>query len=94
MIVLERYARAFRVHLLELAASLPCVRPLPVVQRIANRVIGNRLTVVRRQFILPVAVAIDVGDRLNRRSDCVRGVGILDLAQNVWTYVNTLDKKS
>ena len=76
-------ARTFRAHLLELTADLPRVCPCSIVQRITNRVVGDRLTVVRRQFILPVAVAIDVGDRLNRRSDCARGVGILDLTQNV-----------
>ena len=64
MIVLERYARTFRTHLLQLAAGLPCVRPRPVVQRIANRVIGDRLAVVTGQLVLPVAVAVDVGNRL------------------------------
>ena len=64
MIILERYVRAFRAHLLQLAAGLPCVRPRPVVQRIANRVIGDRLAVVTGQLVLPVAVAVDVGNRL------------------------------
>ena len=83
VVILERYARTFRIHLLELAASLPCVRPCPVVQRIANRVVGDRLAVVTGQLVLPVAVAVDVEDRLNCRSDCARSVSVLHFAQNV-----------
>ena len=63
VVILERYVRAFRAHLLQLAAGLPCVRPRPVVQRIANRVIGDRLAVVAGQLVLPVAVAVDVQRR-------------------------------
>ena len=73
VIVLEQYARAFRAHLLGLTAGLPCVHPRSVVQRVANRVIGDRLAVVTGQLVLPVGIAIDVEDRLNRRSDCARG---------------------
>ena len=83
IIVLERYARALCAHLLQLAAGLPRVRPRPIIGQVANRVVGDRLAVVRCQFILPVAVAVDVRNRLNRRSDCARGVSIPRFAQNV-----------
>ena len=73
VIVLERYARTFRTHLLQLAAGLPRVRPRPIVQRVANRIVGDRLAIVTGQLVFPVAVAVDVGDRFNRRSDCARG---------------------
>ena len=83
VIVLERYARTFRAHLLQLAAGLPCVRPRPIIGRIADCIVGDCLAVVAGQLVLPVAVAIDVRNRLNRRSDCARGVGILDLGSDV-----------
>ena len=83
VIVLERYTRTFRAHLLQLAASLPCVRPRPIIGRIANRIVGNRLAVVTGQLVLPVEIAIDVGDRFNRRAHRTRGVGVLDLGSDV-----------
>ena len=64
VIILERYARAFRAHLLELAACFPSVAPRSVVGRVADCIVGNRLAIVAGQLVLPVAVAVDVGDRL------------------------------
>ena len=83
VIVLERYARTLRAHLLQLAAGLPRVRPRPIIGRITDCIVGDRLTVVRRQFVLPVAVAVDVGDRFNCRVHRTRGVGVLDLGSDV-----------
>ena len=83
VIVLERYARTLRAHLLQLAAGLPRVRPRPIVQRVANRIVGDRLAIVTGQLVFPVAVAVDVGDRFNRRSDCARGVSVFDLGSDV-----------
>ena len=56
VVILERYARAFRTYLLELAARFPSVVPRSVVQRIADCVVGDRLTVVAGQLVLPVAM--------------------------------------
>ena len=61
VLILERYARAFRAHLLELTVRLPRVCPSSVIGRIADCVVDNRLDVVRRQLILPVGIAVGVG---------------------------------
>ena len=44
-----RHARF--LHLLQLPAVLPSVRPRPVAQRIANRIIGNGVPVDRRELV-------------------------------------------
>ena len=58
---LHRHTRF--AHLLELAALLPSIRPRAIVQRVANGIIGNRLPIVRRQFVLPVAARIGTGNK-------------------------------
>ena len=83
VIILERYARAFRAHLLELATRFPSVAPRPVVGRVADCIVGNRLAVIAGQLVLPVAVAVGVGNCLNRRADCTRGIGIPDFGSDV-----------
>ena len=39
-------------------SGFPCKRPTVIGQRIANRIIGNRLSANGRNLILPVAIAI------------------------------------
>ena len=58
LIIIEVNRVAVLNHVLQLAALAPSVRPSVVLQRIANRVIGDDLAVERGQFILPVCVAV------------------------------------
>lgn len=69
--------------MLKLAAHLPRVCPSPIVQRIADGIVGDCLAVIAGQHVLPVAVAVDVRDRFNRRAHYSHGVGILDLGNAV-----------
>ena len=70
-------------HLLELAAFLPSVRPGAVIGGIANGVVGNSGAVVSGHLVLPVGIAIGVGDRLENRAQVAGGVGIPLLGQDI-----------
>ena len=67
---LRRHARF--LHLLQLPAVLPSVRPRSVMQRIANRIVANRISVDRRELVAPVRVTVFVGNSFQRS----RRVGI------------------
>ena len=65
--VVHKFSRHARfLHLLQLPAVLPSVRPRPVVQRIANRIIANCAAVDRRELVAPVRVAVFVGNSFQR----------------------------
>ena len=71
--VVHKFSRHARfLHLLQLPAVLPSVRPRPVAQRIANRIIANRAAVDRRELVAPVRVTVFVGNSFQR----IRCVGI------------------
>ena len=83
VVVLEGQGLIFAGHLLQLATNRPFVRPASIVQRIADCVVGNGSAVVRRQLILPVGIAIDIRNSLNRRTQRASGIRVLHLAGNV-----------
>ena len=66
----RRHARP--LHLLQLPAVLPSVCPRPVAQRIANRIVANRVSVDRRELVAPVRVTVGIGNSFQR----IRRVGI------------------
>ena len=70
-------------HLLELAAILPGVGPGAVGQGIANIVVGNRRAIEGGELVLPVAIAVGIGDRLEGGADSAGGVGVPLLTQNI-----------
>ena len=71
--VVHKFSRHARfLHLLQLPAVLPSVRPRPVAQRIANRIIANCAAVDRRELVAPVRVAVFVGNSFQR----IRRIGI------------------
>ena len=83
MVVLELHGHAALAHLLELAALLPGVRPRPIIERVANGVVGDRLPVIRRQLVLPVAVRVRIGNGVYRRAGRAGGVGVIRLGGDV-----------
>ena len=56
-----RHARF--LHLLQLPAVLPSVRPRPVAQRIANRIVANCAAVDRRELVASCRVTTSIGQR-------------------------------
>ena len=82
-IIIEINRVAVLNHVLQLAALAPSVRPSVVLQRIADRVIGNGLAIERGQLILPVGVAVSVGVRMHRSAQRAGGISIRLLTQNV-----------
>ena len=66
---------------------MPC-ESIPVVrQRITDIVVGDRLTaIVGQQLVFPCAV-IRINNRVRRRSEFFRCVGILFFIENVTTVV-------
>ena len=65
--VVHKFSRHARLlHLLQLPAVLPSVRPRPVAQRIANRIVGNSVSVDRRELVAPVRVTIGIGNSFQR----------------------------
>ena len=62
--VVHKFCRHARfLHLLQLPTVLPSVRPRPVVQRIANRIVANRAAVDRRELVAPCRVTASIGQR-------------------------------
>ena len=47
----------------QLAPLFPCVRPRAVGKRVAYRIVGDGLPVIRGQLVLPVAVRVRVGNK-------------------------------
>ena len=64
-------------HGSQLSAMRPCESPCAVVGRIAYAILLNGNTVVCRQQVTPVAVAVGVGDCIRRRAQRPGGVGVL-----------------
>ena len=83
LIIIEVNRVAVLNHVLQLAALAPSVRPSVVLQRIANRVIGDALAIECGQLILPVGVAVSVGIRVHRSAQRAGGISIRLLTQNV-----------
>ena len=80
-------------HLLQLAAMLPTVAPCAVVGQVTDGIGGQCLSVVAGEQILPCAVAVAVGDGIQRRAQRARGVGILRLAEDVAAVVVGVDPR-
>ena len=60
--VVHKFSRHARLlHLLQLPAVLPSVRPRPVIQRIANCIIANCAAIDRRELVAPVRVTASIG---------------------------------
>jgi len=70
---------------LQLPAVLPSVRPRPVAQRIANRIVANRAAVDRRELVAPVRVTVGIGNGFQRIRRIVVGEAFLfqDVAAEV-----------
>ena len=60
LIIIEINRVAVLNHVLQLAALAPSVCPSVVLQRIADRVIGNGLAIERSQLVLPVGIAVRI----------------------------------
>ena len=68
-------------HLLQLAAVLPTVTPCAVIGKIADLVRCQQLSIIAGQQILPLAVAIAVGDGIQCRAQRAGGVGEIFLCE-------------
>ncbi len=62
LIVFELYRGPGFAHLFELPAVLPGICPCTVARRVSNRVVGDRISVVCRQLVLPPAGAVSIRD--------------------------------
>ncbi len=58
MVIGELRVGASLYHAGQHTSGFPCKRPTVIGRRVANRIIGNRLTADGRNLVLPVAVAI------------------------------------
>ena len=83
LIVDEADRFAALAHALQLTSLGPGIGPSAITQRIANGVVGDCRTIVRRQLVLPVGVTVGEAVRLERSADRTGGVGIGSLAQDV-----------
>ena len=70
---------------------LPCIRPCAVVGQVTDVVAGQRLSIVAGQQILPIAVAVAIGDGIQRRAQRVGGVGVLGLTEDIAAVVVGVD---
>ena len=70
---------------------LPRVRPCTVVGQVADVIAGQRLSIVAGQQILPVAVAVTVGDGVLHRAQRAGGVGVLRLTEDIAAVVVGVD---
>lgn len=76
MIIDELRIGAGLHHAGEHTSGFPRKRPTVIGQRIANRIIGNRLAADGRNLIFPVRIPIDVTNGLRCRAQRTRGIGI------------------
>ena len=67
VVVLEGERLSFAGHLFELSADCPFVRPDAIIQRIADCVVGNSGSVVRRQIVLPIIDNGRLSEKLRKR---------------------------
>ena len=67
VIVLEDERLPFAGHLLEPSANCPLVRPTTIIERIADCVIRNSGSVVRRQIVLPIIDNGRLSEKLRKR---------------------------
>ena len=70
---------------MQLPAVLSSIRPRPVAQRIANRIVANRAAVDRRELVAPVRVTVGIGNGFQRIRRIVVGKAFLfqDVAAEV-----------
>ena len=68
-------------HLLQLAAVLPTVAPCAVIGQVADGIGGQCLSVVAGEQILPRAVAVAIGDGIQRRAQRAGGIGEIFLCE-------------
>ena len=83
LVVGEADRFAALAHALQLTSLGPGISPGTVTYRIANGIVGDGCTIVRRQLVLPVGIAVGEAVRPDRSTDRTDGVGIGSLAQNV-----------
>ena len=62
---------------------LPRVFPRAVVGEIPYLVTGQRLPVVGGEQVLPRAVAVGAGNRIQRRAEVAGGVGVLRFGEDI-----------
>ena len=67
VVVLEGEGLSVAGHLLELSADCPFVSPAAIVQRIADCVVGNSGSVIRRQSVLPIIDNGRLSEKLRKR---------------------------
>ena len=68
-------------HLLQLASVLPTVAPCAVIGQVADLVRCQQLSVIAGQQILPCAVAVAVGDGIQRRAQRAGGANGISLCE-------------
>lgn len=83
LVVGEADRFAALAHALQLTSLGPGISPGTVTYRIANGIVGDGCTIVRRQLVLPVGIAVGEAVRPDRRTDRTGGVGIGGLTQDV-----------
>ena len=76
-------ADVLAVHRHEFPAMLPCIGPGPVIQGVADFVVGYGCAVVIGEQVAPLAVAIGIGDGVQHLAKAFLGVGILLAGQDV-----------
>ena len=62
-----------------------------VVGQVADGITGQRLSIVAGQQILPITVAVTIGDGVQRRAQCAGGVGVLRLTEDIAAVVVGVD---
>lgn len=83
LVVGEADRFAALAHALQLTSLGPGISPGTVTYRIANGIVGDGCTIVRRQLVLPVRIAIAVAVGFHRRANSARCIRISGLAQDV-----------
>lgn len=83
LVVGEADRFAALAHALQLTSLGPGISPGTITYRIANGIVGDGCTIVRRQLVLPVGIAVGEAVRPDRRTDRTGGVSIGGLTQDV-----------
>ena len=74
-------------HPRELAAVLPCVRPYPVAQEVADLIRRQALPADAREQVAPACIAVAVVDGAHHRAEGSGRIGVLRLALDVTSVI-------
>ena len=81
--IIARFTKVPLVHSPQLPPTVPGVMPFAVVSRIANIIIGNCNSVIRRHLVFPIGITVSIENCLELCANSIGSIGVPFLAQDI-----------